>query len=157
MTTIVNCEAEAGDSVSSVVQQRLKKMPPEVVESVLELVKCLREEEGDEAREHISRTLLEIIFPESIRSIRLPVGEADEREARQKLNDYRKKVGEQIRRRREEMEMTQDQLADATGLSQSHVCRLEVGKHAPTYATMERIAKALNTSPDQLDPGFPDE
>jgi ribosome-binding protein aMBF1 (putative translation factor) len=83
--------------------------------------------------------------------------ESDETATRQKLDAYRQKVGDQIRLRRESLGMTQEQLSEITGLSQSHICRLEVGKHAPTFTTMERLASALQTTPDQLDPGFPDE
>jgi transcriptional regulator with XRE-family HTH domain len=36
---------------------------------------------------------------------------------------------------------------------QSHVSRLERGKHVPSHATIDRIAKALRIHPSKLDPG----
>jgi predicted transcriptional regulator len=52
--------------------------------------------------------------------------------------------------------MTQEELATKAGIPQSHVCRLETGKHAPTYVTIQKVAKALRVKRSQLDPGFDD-
>jgi transcriptional regulator with XRE-family HTH domain len=73
------------------------------------------------------------------------------------LTHYRQMVGARIRSKRESLGWTQEQLADVTGLAQSHISRLEVGKHAPTFQTIERIAGALQVAAGDLDPGFPDE
>ncbi len=77
-------------------------------------------------------------------------------QTRRRLDEYRQKVGKQIKMRREELKMTQAELAKETGLPQSHISRLEGGVHAPTHITIERIATALDTTPSQLDPGFED-
>jgi predicted transcriptional regulator len=49
------------------------------------------------------------------------------------------------------MNLTQEQLASMTGLPQSHICRLEVGKHVPTRSTIQRIAEALKIDAGKLD------
>lgn len=54
-----------------------------------------------------------------------------------------------LRQLREQAGMTQDQLADATGLHQTTVSQLETGRNKnPEYRTVSAIAKALNTTAD---------
>jgi transcriptional regulator with XRE-family HTH domain len=64
---------------------------------------------------------------------------------------YYGNTGKAIKRRREQLKMTQEELADKSGLPQSHISRLEAGKHAPTRQTIERVAKALKIEPGKLD------
>lgn len=45
---------------------------------------------------------------------------------------------------REQRGMTQQQLADATGIGRSVIARLESGDHAPTLTTQTKLARALN-------------
>jgi DNA-binding XRE family transcriptional regulator len=45
---------------------------------------------------------------------------------------------------RERRGMTQQQLADATGIGRSVIARLESGDHAPTLVTQAKLARALN-------------
>ncbi|MQA85873.1 MAG: helix-turn-helix domain-containing protein [Streptosporangiales bacterium] len=52
-------------------------------------------------------------------------------------------LGRMVRRRREELGMTQAQLAKAAGLKQPAVARFEAGGTTPTIPTLERIAAAL--------------
>jgi transcriptional regulator with XRE-family HTH domain len=47
---------------------------------------------------------------------------------------------------------TQEQLAAESGLPQSHISRLEAGKHSPSRATLEKIAKALGVDVAVFDP-----
>ncbi len=42
--------------------------------------------------------------------------------------------------------LTQRQLAELVGTSYSQISRLESGEHMPTYATLQRIARALDLS-----------
>jgi DNA-binding XRE family transcriptional regulator len=71
-----------------------------------------------------------------------------------KLDQHKKYVGEQIKLRRLALSLSQDELASLAGLPQPHICRLEKGKHTATYLTIQKLAKALKTSPKMLDPGF---
>ena len=48
-----------------------------------------------------------------------------------KIRDARKKAG-----------MTQEGLAELSGLPQSHISRLETAKHSPSRMTLEKIAEA---------------
>ena len=80
--------------------------------------------------------------------------EVEDEIVRARVDAYRKKVGETIRDLRQAQGMTQEQLAEAAGLPQSHISRLECGKHTATHVTIQRIAEALRTEPGRLDPGF---
>lgn len=50
---------------------------------------------------------------------------------------------EYLQRIRELAGISQQELADKTGLSRSHIADIERGKHSPTVDTAERIAAAL--------------
>ena len=49
-------------------------------------------------------------------------------------------------------ELTQVELAEKSGIPQSHISRLESNKHSPSRATLKRIAKALKVDLSELDP-----
>lgn len=54
-----------------------------------------------------------------------------------------KKLGKKIKLARVEADMTQGQLAEATGILQKSISRYETGIALPTLETLERIAKTL--------------
>ncbi|MBI4564588.1 MAG: helix-turn-helix transcriptional regulator [Planctomycetes bacterium] len=60
-------------------------------------------------------------------------------------------IGRKIRVLREKKGMTQEDLAERAGLTQSHVSRLEDGKHSPSNVTLRKIAKALRVSVHKID------
>lgn len=51
--------------------------------------------------------------------------------------------GRRIRRVRKQKELTQEELADKTGLSQTTIGLLEVGKRRVSLKTLQKIASAL--------------
>jgi transcriptional regulator with XRE-family HTH domain len=60
-------------------------------------------------------------------------------------------LGEKIRRRRGELDLTQEQLAAATGLKQSHISRIEKGDIKDVEGdTLRRLALALRITSDFL-------
>lgn len=59
-------------------------------------------------------------------------------------------IGTRIRIRREEINMTQPELAKMANLSQGYVSELENGKYNPTAPTLLRLAKALRMSVSEL-------
>lgn len=66
------------------------------------------------------------------------------------------KFGKVIRRRRKELELGQEALADKAGLHRTHVSLLERGKRMPTLAVVKKLAKALETTMASLmSPGAP--
>lgn len=58
--------------------------------------------------------------------------------------------GESVRERRLKLQLTQVDLARKLGIRQSTLSDIEKGRHAPTLETVERIAKALNTTAKAL-------
>ncbi len=59
-----------------------------------------------------------------------------------------KNIGQRIQKRRISKKLTQEQLADMTGISQKHISRLERGIHTPHFDMIIKIAKALDVSID---------
>ena len=60
--------------------------------------------------------------------------------------DMRKLVGENTARIRREKGLTQEALAEKSGLSQQYISGLENGLRNPTIVTLFELASALGTS-----------
>ena len=60
------------------------------------------------------------------------------------------KIGSRIKKRRIELNMTQLDLSTLVGTSTRAIYDYETGKHLPRSDTLERIADALDTTPDAL-------
>lgn len=57
---------------------------------------------------------------------------------------------QKIRHLRLRRRLTQQKLAEATGLSLTQVSRIEHGVHRPRFSTVEKLAGALGVDPDEL-------
>jgi len=123
---------------------------------VLELIDLWQQSSDEHEKLEIQEALDEICFPRPEDAIATPIEEEKSKDNQKALLKHRQYVGEQIKRRRQELKMTQEELATKAAIPQSHVCRLETGKHAPTYVTIQKVAKALRVKRSQLDPGFDD-
>lgn len=80
--------------------------------------------------------------------------------AEPKSEGYRKWVSwisARVLEKRKLAGLTQEQLAEKSGLPQSHISRIETGKHSPSHATLEKIAKALNKPMTVFDPSAPED
>ena len=60
------------------------------------------------------------------------------------------KIGKNIKRIREEKDMTQGDICRAVGPDRAQMSNIEAGKGNPTLATIEKIAQALGVSSDEL-------
>ena len=60
------------------------------------------------------------------------------------------KLGARIKKRRKELNLTQDKLAESSGISKSHLCDVEKGKKDITTAKLLEIARVLSVSLDFL-------
>lgn len=58
----------------------------------------------------------------------------------------RKLVGENVRKIRSEMGLTQEQFAERSGFSQQYISGLEQGRRNPTIVTVHELAVALGVS-----------
>jgi transcriptional regulator with XRE-family HTH domain len=63
--------------------------------------------------------------------------------------DY-KKIGPRIKYLRETQEKTQEALAKAAKVSQSYIARVESGEVTPSVRVLERLAKVLGVSINDL-------
>jgi DNA-binding XRE family transcriptional regulator len=61
-------------------------------------------------------------------------------------------VSKRIKELRMRAGLTQIELAEKAGLPQSHISRLESGKHSPSRVTLEKIAAALDVPVSEFDP-----
>ena len=114
-----------------------------------------KSDDYDEQRE-IALAIAEILTPNLI-GVNDAIGTVADLEdgikpdVKEAAQAYRKNVGQMIRERREALGWTQEELAKKAGLLQSHISRLEIGMHAPTKNTIDRLAKALGVAPGELD------
>ena len=60
-------------------------------------------------------------------------------------------IGERIKANRLKRGLTQKELADLLGISPVNISQLENGNRSPTYATLMKIAKALDVNMTELD------
>jgi len=63
--------------------------------------------------------------------------------------DY-KELGERIAKRRKVLNLTQDDVAEATGLSNNHISNIENNHSIPSIETLLKLCEALNITPDYL-------
>lgn len=63
--------------------------------------------------------------------------------------------GTNLREARERLGLTQEQVAERSGVHATEVSRMEAGKRDPQVSTLERLAKAVEVTPGQLLDGSP--
>lgn len=64
--------------------------------------------------------------------------------------DSRQVVGKNVRRIREELGLSQEQLAFETELHRTYISGVERGVRNPTVLVIDRLAKALKVEPFEL-------
>ncbi|MBQ8938356.1 MAG: helix-turn-helix transcriptional regulator [Bacteroidaceae bacterium] len=70
-------------------------------------------------------------------------------EQKQQVRD---RIGLRIMALRKLAGLTQEQLSERAGLQRSHVAKIERGKYAVTFETIQAIAEALSMTVDIIDP-----
>jgi len=63
------------------------------------------------------------------------------------------KIGKSLRVKRIERFMSQAELAEASGLSEAHVGRIERDEVEPHLSTIRKLARALGVEPQELAKG----
>ena len=61
-----------------------------------------------------------------------------------------RKLSKKIQKRRKELGLTQEQLAEKVGVSRAYMGYIEQARNTPALETLEKIAKALKTSTSEL-------
>lgn len=59
-------------------------------------------------------------------------------------------LGRNLRRARTQRELTQEQVAQRSGVHATEVSRIEAGKRDPKVSTLERLAAAVEVPPGDL-------
>lgn len=59
-------------------------------------------------------------------------------------------IGTAVRGRREQLEISQEELADRAAMDRTYVSGIERGVRNPTLKIVARLAKALKTRPSKL-------
>ena len=59
-------------------------------------------------------------------------------------------TGSRIRKRRQELELTQQELAQALGITSQHISAIEQDKRAPSLPSLSRLAEELGVTVDYL-------
>jgi DNA-binding XRE family transcriptional regulator len=144
------------DVLNRILLNRILKMPPSQHQRICRLVDLYRNAKTEQDASEIGEVLAEILFGEPKDYTASKLSSDVSPDGREALKKHRKCVGKQLRKCRQGLKMSQEELAEKAGIPQSHVCRLETGKHAPTYLTIEKLANALGVAASQLDPGFND-
>jgi len=67
-----------------------------------------------------------------------------------KITKSSEKLGRKIQKRRKEFGYTQEELAERINLSRTHMGHIEQGRKSPSIKVLEKIAKALKTSPSSF-------
>jgi DNA-binding XRE family transcriptional regulator len=66
------------------------------------------------------------------------------------MSDLRNKFGKKLRRIRRDRDMTQEQLAEAIGVTLDFISRMERGLDAASFETLDKLAKALGVPVSEL-------
>ncbi len=98
-----------------------------------------------EARESAAQAITEIIEPDKTR-VRAVIASGG------KPQVWIEFIGGRIRDLRAKAGLTQEELDERSGLTQSHICRLERVDHSPNGLTLEKIAKGLGVPTSAFDP-----
>lgn len=135
--------------VLAVLLERIARLTRDARKDLLELVAAVKVTTSDEERQEIAETMRELLFPERVGSLVRGPLPAKATAGVEKRSVY---LGKRIRELREKKGLTQERLARTAHLPQSHISRLEVGKHSPSFKTLARLARALRCEIGDIDP-----
>ncbi len=138
-----------GAAVATVVA-RMVQLNDQDQQYLFECVKDLSTIEDREDAEDTMKTIIEILDPcKNIQ--RVPQNQLTQKEMpRDDYESWLVWISKKLRDLRAQSGLTQQQLAEKAGLPQSHISRLEAGKHSPSNKTLAKIAGALGIDVKQL-------
>lgn len=131
----------------------LRRLRKEDIDDIAELLVEIKDAEFAKDRERLEsavRALLEVVAPHDNRFSGVAPLRSGQKSAG--LDRWKKYVAKQVAELRASRGMTQVQLAEESGLPQSHISRIERAALSPSRKTVERLAKALGVPLSRLDP-----
>lgn len=143
----IDHERAAVQLAQAVLIERIRSLPEDDRRDLFELVKVLFTAEDREEVDSAAEAMVEILDQSSVRVMR-----QNEVKPGRELDGWVTFVSDRIRELRRAANMTQEELAKASGLPQSHISRLERREHSPSFATLEKLATGLGVPVSDLDP-----
>ena len=150
MSTVI-AEEMLNDPIAlaiAVLVDRIRTLPKEDRNDLFALVEALERTQTEEERDAVARGMREILRQQNSQVRPMDLG-GEPSEGLQRWMGF---VSERIRHFREQAGLTQQELAEKSGLRQSHISRLEQAHHSPSALTLEKIAGALEIAVSELDP-----
>ncbi len=132
----------------AVFRECIASLSPDDKQDVLSLIPQLLNGDDDDEKKSAAEAISEILHRPKSQLVSLESLEGCEED----LASWTAFVSKRIREAREAAGLTQAELSQQSGLPQSHISRLEQGKHSPTARTLERIATALKLPHSHFDP-----
>lgn len=134
-----------------IVLDRLRRLPTEDSDVAFELLKDYGQAKTTDEKQAAHEGIMEILDAHPVKIAQMSLAsDKDERPA--DLTTWIRWVGKKIHDYRKAAELTQAELEEKSGLPQSHISRIENGKHSPSRATLEKIASALDVPLKVFDP-----
>ena len=131
-----------------VIAEHLRGLSKEDQRDLFELAREFIVAESDEVKAELKRTMDEILRQIPLRVRQLSPAETSGVD----LHVWIKHVGGKIRSARKSAKLTQPKLAEASGVPQSYISRVESGKLSPSHVAIEKLAKALGKPTCFFDP-----
>jgi DNA-binding XRE family transcriptional regulator len=131
-----------------IILDRINRLSDEDRVYLFDFVKEIGSATCEEDIEAIRNGMLEILdqAPSEVREFGPTV------EGSPELDKWVQHLAGKVRALREAAGKTQVQLAQQSGLTQSHISRIENAELAPSHKTVEKLAAALGVAPSDLDP-----
>ncbi len=141
---------EALTMAIGILLDRIQRLPQSDRDDLFELVKGLSSADSEEVESAVV-TMREILeqSPSRVRRMESP---SNSSRHPPELSKWIKYVSQRISEARSSAGLTQAELAEKSGLPQSHISRLESGKHSPSHTTLRKIAGALGLPVSTFDP-----
>ena len=133
----------------AVIFERVRHLNPDDRTDFYELIGAYPRAENQEARQSIQLAIREVLSQEPMVVKRFDLD--DIQGPAIKLRTWIEFISRKVRQVREEAGVTQVELAEQSGLPQSHLSRIENGKLSPSHLTLKKIAKGLNRKVTDFD------
>jgi len=137
----------------SIVLGRVKMLSEDDRDDLCQMFKLYSDAENEEDRSAANEGIWELLLQEKFGVHQLELGDSEE-QADGDFDKWKRFVANRVAGARKQARLTQEELAEKSGLPQSHISRIECGKLSPSTGTLEKIASALGVSPSSLDPSL---
>lgn len=139
----------------SIFMDRIAQLSAADREVVWKLARCMNDCSSKDEVEEVQEALLEVLDQQPVDAVSFDLEKAPETvdsDAQNRFDRWKEFIGGAVKQARSKAGLTQEQLAEKSGLPQSHISRIECSRLSPSSATIEKIAAALGLDPGDIDP-----